>query len=61
MDKVHSVLQLPIYTYSNEWVLVGLPEGDYLPLYMIDPESNLGYITSKTRILMQCTWKIDFM
>jgi hypothetical protein len=55
------ILQLPLYTGTGDWELIGLHSLDSKPLYMVDFSSEPAFVQKPYATFLYCPWSVDFM
>jgi hypothetical protein len=59
--ELDHVLQLPLYTGTGAWELIGLPSFNSTPLYMVDVSSQPAFVQEPHSTFLCCPWSVDFM
>ena len=59
--QIDSVLQLPLYTATNDWELISICSLNSECLYMIDVSSVPEFESLSNSVFLRCHWNVDFM
>jgi hypothetical protein len=63
LPQIDSILEMPLYTSTNDWELIGLCSLDSQEcLFMIDVSTSPEFKSlSDSTIFLRCDWGVDYM